>query len=756
MKEYSVIGKRFPRIDAVSKVTGETQYTADIAMHGMLFGKVVRSPHPHAKILNIDTSKAERLPGVKAVITGKDYSGIKVGPLRSTRDRQLIATEKVRFIGEGVAAVAAIDEDVAFEALQLIKVDYEPLPAVFDSEEAMKQGAPQLHDHAERNIALERHWNLGDVDKGFKESDYVREDDFSYSLNMHGFIENHVCLSAWDNAGKLTVWTPIQLPFHTRRDFGMILDMPYNKIRVIKPPTGGGFGGKGEPLDFHLSSILLSKKAGKPVIIRVTKEEEFSIGTRRLPGKIWMKIGVKKDGTIMALQSRFLMNGGAYTSTGPITIYNHGLAHMLPYRVANFRHDAFRIYTNNPVCGPKRGHGQVQTRFAMDTLMDMIAEDIGISPVDIKLKNALRQGDVTLNKLEIISSGLQEAIIKSAERAGWKNKWGKHNGRGIGLGCGGFACGARVAALSDSSAIIKINEDGTIVLLTGISDLGQGCDTIAGMATAEVLGVKLDDITVVSADTDTTPFDPGSFSSRVTFYAGNATIKAAQDVRHQLAEVACKKLGVKEDDLVFKDRQVYIKNDPGRRISFGELVRAVQVSDSKGVIIGKGTWYPPNVQWPDPKNSYSGNISGSYSFSAQVAEVEVDRETGVTKLLKVMNGDDCGYALNPLLAEGQEEGCVSNGQGEMMYEAILMNKGMVLNPGYTDYKMPRATDSPQMEAIEIVTDDPIGPFGAKEIGEGFICANPGAVSGAIHDATGVWVKDAPITAEKLFWAMKKK
>jgi 4-hydroxybenzoyl-CoA reductase subunit alpha len=697
------------------------------------------------------------LRGVKAVITGKDYSGIKIGPLRATRDRQLIAIDKVRFVGEGVAAVAAIDEDTADEALELIRVEYEPLTPVFDAEEAMKPGAPRVHDHVERNIALERHWNLGDVEKGFRESDYVKEDTFTYALNMHGFIENHCCLASWDASGKLTVWTPIQLPFHARRDFALILDMPYSKVRVIKPPTGGGFGGKGEPLDFHLAAILLSQKAGKPVVIRVTKKEEFLIGTRRLPVKMWMKIGVKKDGTIMALQSRFISNGGAYTSVGPITIYNHGLAQMLPYRVANFRHDAYRVYTNNPVCGPKRGHGQVQPRFAMDTLLDMVAEDIGLSPIEIKLKNALRPGDKTLNDLRIITSGLPEAITRSAEKAGWEEKWAKRRGtHGIGLGCGGFACGARVAALSDSSAVVKINEDGTIVLLTGISDLGQGCDSIMAMITAEVLGVRLEDVSVVSADTDTCPFDPGSFSSRVTFFAGNATIKAAEDAKKQLAEVAAKKLGVKEEELEFRDRWVYVKQSPERRVSFAELVRAAQVSDSKGVIFGRATWYPPNVEWPDPKNSYRGNISGSYSFSAQVAEVELDRETGQFKLVKVTNGDDCGRQLNPMYAEGQEEGCVSNGQGEMMYEEIVMKDGVAMNPGYTDYKMPRSTDSPQMESMEIITDDPVGPFGAKEIGEGYICSTPGAISGAIHDATGVWIKDVPITAERVFWAMKQK
>ncbi len=786
MKDYSVLGKRLPRLDAMAKSAGETKYTADLRLPGMLCGRVLRSPHPHARILNIDIRAAAGLRGVKAVITGKDYSGIKIGPLRATRDRQIIAVDKVRFVGEGVAAVAAIDEDTAAEALGLIKVDYEPLPSVFDAQEAMREGAPRIHDHAERNVCLRRYWDLGDVDRGFQESDHIREEDFVTAINVHGFIENHVALASWDSTGKLTLWSPIQLPFHARRDFSMILDIPYTRIRVIKPATGGGFGGKGEPLDFHLAAILLSQKAGRPVMVRVSKEEEFRIGTRRLPTRIWMKIGVKKDGTIMALQSRFIGNGGAYASTGPITIYNHGLAQLLPYRVPNFRHEAFRIYTNNPVCGPKRGHGQFQSRFAMDSLLDMVAQDLGIDPAELKLKNSLRQGDVTVNKLEVISSGLPEAIETTMRRAGWQEKRGmlqpdatghllsptgerikvrqmlkpvRHDRpyevRGLGLGAGGFACGARVAALSDSSAIIKLNEDGTVVLLTGVSDLGQGCDSVMAMITAEVLGIRLEDVSVVSADTDLCPFDPGSFSSRVTFYAGNATIAAASDLKRQLAAVAAAKFGVNAEEMEFRDRSVYVRQAPERKISFAELTRVAQVSDSRGVIIGTGTWYPPNVQWPDPRQSYSGNISGSYSFSAEVAEVRVDRETGQIKFLRAVSADDCGYPLNPMAAEGQEEGCVSMAQGEMMCEEVLMDKGEVKNACYRDYKMPRSTDMPQMETSHIITDDPVGPFGAKEVGEGFSMACPGAIAGAIHDASGVWVKEFPVTAERLFWAMKK-
>jgi 4-hydroxybenzoyl-CoA reductase subunit alpha len=429
---------------------------------------------------------------------------------------------------------------------------------------------------------------------------------------------------------------------------------------------------------------------------------------------------------------------------------------MLPYRVANFKHDAYRIYTNNPVAGPKRGHGQIQVRFAIESQLDMVAEAIGMDAAELRIKNALRPGDITLNNLKIGTSGLVQAIQTCTQLSGWNEKRGKGKGvRGIGIACGGFACGPRTAALSDSSAIIKINEDGGAVVLSGASDIGQGTNTILAQIAAEVLGLTVDDITVVAADTDTTPYDPGTYGSRVTFYAGNACKRAAEDVKAKLAAAAAKKLEVKPEELEFRNRWVYAKKAPERRVSFAELVRAVQVSAVEGVLFGRATYYPDGVEWPDPQRSYVGNISGAYSFSAQVAEVEVDQETGQYRLVKMTLGDDCGYPLNPMSAEGQVEGSVSNGQGELMYEEINMRNGLVVNSSYTDYKMPRATDSPEMQTVHIETNDPNGPFGAKEVGEGFIISTPGSIANAIHDATGVWVKDEPITAERLFFAIKE-
>lgn len=759
MNEYSIIGKRIPRIDSRLQVTGQAKYAADLVLPGMLFGKILRSPYPHARILNIDTSKAEKLPGVKAVITGKDTLHRKYGFFRSGMDRDLLPIDKVRFIGDNVAAVAAINEDTAEEALALIEVEYEELPAVFDPEEAMKEGAPRIHDFAERNIATERHWNFGDVEKGFKESDYVREDRFVTQSTLHGYIEPHACVANYDSSGKVTIWASTQVPFLVRRDLARTLDIPYHKIRVIKPHVGGGFGGKILFIGLFYCAVLLSQKTGRPVQIVYSMREDLSFGNRRVPVIYDLKTGVKKDGTLVAQHAKAICDGGAFVGPGPLTAYNTGLAFMEPYRLPNFKMDLYRAYTNKVYCSPQRGHGQIQTRFAVDCQLDMIAEDLGLDPKEVRARNALQTDEVTVSGLEIISSGLPEAIEKAAEMSGWKEKRGKqrHLNRGLGMACSGFPCGAMLTAQSDSAAVVELTEDGGVIVLTGASDIGQGINTIAAQIVAEVLGITMDDVTVLAADTEVTPYDPGSFSSRVTFYAGNAIKLAAEDARDQLAKAAAKQLGVSPQNIQFKDRWVSAKDSPGKKLPFAGVVRAAQMSGPEGkIIIGRGSFWPRNAVWPDPDTFY-GNTSGSWSFSAQVAEVEVDKETGQVRVLKVSMADDCGYPLNTLLCEGQMEGSVSNAQGHALYEDLQIENGQVMNPSFMDYRMPTALDAPdEHEPYHVITNDPVGPFGAKEVGEGFINASLPCIINAIHDATGVWVKDLPVTPEKIVKALKEK
>jgi 4-hydroxybenzoyl-CoA reductase subunit alpha len=757
MKEYSVVGKGFPRIEAMEKATGELKYVTDLTLPRMLYGKLLRSPYPHALIKSINTSKAEQLPGVKGVLTGKDTLGVEIGGITGSRDRTPLAYDKVRYIGEAVAAVAAIDEDTALEALDLIEVDYEQLPAVFTFEESSKEGAPLIHDDRKGNVCLERHWNFGDVEKGFAESDYVREDRFYMPAHLHGFLEPYACLALWEASGKYTIWTGVQIPFRLRRELARALGTTEGKVRVVKGHMGGGFGGKNQVQDLHLACALLAKKCRRPVKIVYTMKEQITAGLHRVPTILDLKTGVKKDGTIVAQSTRLQVESGAYMGAAAITSYNHGLAHMLPYRLPNFKMDIYRVFTNVAQSGPKRGHGQSQVHHAVECQLDMIAEAIGIDPVDIRLRNALQTGDVTVNGFRISSCGLTESIEKATRKAGWKEKRARgKKGYGIGIGCGGFPSGIRDSSLSDAGAVIKLNADGGVILFTGAADMGQGCNTILGQIVAEVLGIELNEVTVVAGDTELCPYTPGAVGSTTTWFAGNAVKLAAQDVKRQLAEGIAGKLGTEVDDIEFKEHEVYSKKSPDKKMSYYDVVSQVQVSAVKGIIIGKASYYPPNVEWPDPKRSYYGNISGGYSFSTQVAEVEVDLETGEVTLLDMTLGDDCGYPMNVLSATGQVEGSVSNAQGETLYEELLFEKGAVVNSSFANYKMPTAPDTPHMETIHIITDDPGGPFGAKEIGEGFIVSGYGAIANAIYDATGVWVKDLPITPQKIRKALKEK
>ena len=752
--EYSVIGKRLPRIDAPIKATGQAKYAADLSLTGMLFGKTLKSPYAHARILKLDTSKAERLPGVKAVITGRDTSGKKYGFFRSTMDQVYLPLDKVRFIGEEIAAVAAIDEDIAEEALELIDVEYEEMPAVFDPEEALKEGAPKVHEEVERNVCCQRLFNFGDVEKGFQESDHIREDRFTFEAVIHASLEPHASLASFDSTGKMTLWTTTQMPFLLRRDLSRILEIPSGKIRVIKPFIGGGFGGKGGLCGNNLCALLLARKSGRPVKIVYSREEEF-VGTwRKIPMIIDLKTGVKRDGTLVAQHSRCIHDGGAYSGTGILTLYNTGLAQLIPMRLPNFKYEGYRVYTNKPPCGAQRGHGQNQPRYAVECQLDMIAKDLGIDPVDIRLRNATQPGDVTISKLRITSCGLSEALKRVAVKADWRAKRGKGAGRhGIGIACGGFVCGARFSSVSAGSALIKLDEDGEgVTLLTGASDIGQGSDTILAQIVAEELGLTLGHIKVIAADTDTTPFDGGSGSSRVTFYAGNAARLAAIDMREQLARIVADQLEANPDDLVFRDSSVYVKGSPEKRLPFAEVVRLGQLNQ---VLLGRGSYMPKSVEWPDNK-TFAGNVSGAYSFSAQAAEIEIDRETGQIKLSKLTLGDDCGFPLNPMSTEGQAEGSASMGQGQAMLESVCIQEGQIFNPSLLDYKIPTVLDSPEMEPHHVITNDPEGPYGAKEIGEGYILSTAPAIANAIHDATGVWLKNLPITPEKILQAIEKK
>jgi 4-hydroxybenzoyl-CoA reductase alpha subunit len=757
VKEYSVIGKRCPRVDGVVKATGEAKYAADLVLPRMLYGKILRSPYPHARIVNVDTHRAKTLSGVKAVITGKDTLGVKYTTFQLLwryADDHALAMDKVRFVGDEVAAVAAIDEDIAEEALDLIKVDYEELPAVFDVHEALKEGAPQIHDHAKGNIGLLRRVEFGDVDQALKECDHIREDRFVTQPVIHGFLEPHACLASCDSSGKLTIWTSTQSPYSVQTLLAKTLGIRESDIKVIRPHVGGGFGGKVEMLAHEFCSALLSKKTSRPVRIEYTRDEEFIAGRRRHPMIVELKTGVKRDGTLVARECRNIIDGGAYFGLGGIVVSNSITLPALSYRVPNYRYHAYRVFTNKPPGTAMRGFGGPQPNFAFESHLDMIAEDLGIDPVEMRLKNAIQPGDEIPKVAKIITCGLSECIRKAADSAGWgRKKQGRlPRGRGMGVACYGFASGALYNIFNTrfpySEALVKVNDDGTANLLTQAADIGQGSNTVLCQIVAEELGLKLEDVTITASDTQNAPMDLGSFSSRVTVFAGNAAKEAAADAKRQLFEVASGQLGLKiHQHLEAKDRRINVREHPEKVISFSEAVVAAQTAKNGMPVMGRGFF--------DPRDR-PGLGSPTWSFGAQVAEVEVDKETGQVKVLKITAAHDCGRAINPLLVEGQLEGSIHMGMGYALSEDLLLDNGVTLNPSFLNYEIPLATDTPRIETIHVETDDPEGPFGAKEAGEGLILPVAPAIANAIYDAVGVRIKDLPITPDKVLKALEEK
>lgn len=759
MEEYSVIGKRVPRIDGRAKVTGEAQYAADYSFPGMLWCKMLRSPHAHAKILNIDTSRAEKLPGVKAVLTGKDFHGWKWGWMPKTRDEAPLADDKVRYLAEAVAAVAAIDEETAEEATELIKVDYEELPGVFDPEEAMKEGAPLVYDHVEKNMGWEFHMDFGDVEKAFRESDLVREERFETGRVITGYLEPPAAVALWDSSG-ITIWAAKQSPYFPYRHLAACFKLPLSKVRIIQPFIGGGFGGtKNDSLAGDFCACLFSKMTGKPVKFVYSMEEVLMTCRRRHNMIIYNKMGMKKDGTITGMYSRVIADGGGHTAIGPLTMYLTGCMSTLPYKLPNFKHDAYRIFTNNPIGAAMRGHGVTHTRFAAEIQMEMMAEELGIDPVAVRLKNAIKAPHETVNKVTVNSCGLSEGLKTISETPNWKDREKKKESggpilHGTGLSGTAYLGGARQRGHQSCGAVVRLCEDGSVDYLTGATDCGQGSDTVLVQIVAEELGLRVEDVDIKRVDTAMTPCDAGSYGSRVTVLAGEAAQKAARDVRNQLAEIAAEKWGTDAGEIVFKNGQVYVEGSPDLSIPFQKLAQIACYSGSGAVIIGKGhSAYGIEVLDFDRGE---GNSGTSYSFTSQLSEVDVDKETGFVRCTDMIIAHDCGRPLNPINVEAQNQGAAIQGLGQTLYEEFKMYKGKTQNPNLVDYKMPLSQDIPDIKVIDIITNDPSGPYGAKEASEGAIVSAPPSVVSAIHHATGIWFKEQPITPEKIVMALRKK
>jgi 4-hydroxybenzoyl-CoA reductase subunit alpha len=811
MSDFSIIGKPTAMIDAAQKTTGAGKYTDDLSLPGMLVGKILHSPYPHARILRIDTSRAEKCDGVIAVVVGKDAPN-PYGILPVGHDEYALALDKVRYVGDNVACVVAVSESIAERALELIDVEYEVLPAYFDPEESMKAQTHLIHDSKPGNLEKDYHHIFGDPDKGFAEADHVAEARFIANEVTHAAMEPHSTLASFETdphtgkPGRLTVWSSTQVPYYLQHKLSLVLEMPMSQIRVIKPLVGGGFGGKSEVIPLEIIAAIAARKAQAPVKITYTREEVFWAHRGRPRTIIDLRTGVTSDGRITAVKARVVQDGGAYCSYGVVTILYSGALLGALYDIPNIQYDGYRVLTNKPACGAMRGHGTVNVRFAFESQLDELAETIGMDPAEIRQRNLLQPPCITVNGLRVQSYGLPECIEKTVARSGWKLRKGKLiRGRGLGIACSHYVSGAANSIIrSDmphSTVNIKIDRDGGVVVYTGASEIGQGSDTMTAQVAAEVLGCSLPRVRVIAADTDLTPIDIGSYSSRVTFMAGNATLRAAEEVKKLIAAAAAKKMGCLPVDLVFRNdavaKKVHVvtsapsassgqafgrpaeqssaasvsgrvegqilrgslqqkREDQGPKDSMTFEEAVVAAIDFHGALTGTGSYAPPQEARGGKHKGAGVGPSPAYSYSAQVAEVSVDEETGEVIVHKVWAAHDCGRALNPVSVEGQIIGSVWMGMGQALTEEMVWKDGMLMNPGLLEYRSPSSVESPEVEPIIVESVDPEGPFGAKECSEGSLAATIPAIANAIYDAVGVRLHESPFTPERVLSALRAK
>src|SRR5688572_6891907 len=628
--KYKTIGTPVRRIDGRSKVTGLTKFADDLSMPRMLFAKILRSPVPHARIKSIDASAALAKPGVFAVLTGKEFP-VPFGILPVSQDEHALCTDRVRFVGDPVAAVAAIDEDTAFDALDLIKVEYEPLKEIDSIETALATPEPRLHDYGdEGNIHKRVSLEFGDVEEAFSGSDHVREDTFFYEGNTHLPMEQHAALAHFDADGKLTIWSSTQTPHYLHRALAKVLaPLPASHIRVIATPNGGGFGGKSDPFNHEIALCKLAMVTGRPVKICLTREEVFYCHRGRHPVLMKVKTGYSKAGEITAMHFRSILDGGAHGSYGVASTYYTGALQTVTYKVPRYKFDGVRVFTNKPPCGPKRGHGTPQPRFALEVQVDKIACELGIDPADLRLRTLQPANSLTANFLRIGSMGLGACIRKVVAGSGWKQRRGKlGRGRGLGLACSSYICGAGLPIywnnMPHTGVQLKLDRGGGVTAFCGEIDIGQGSDTVLAQVVAEVLGIDPYDIRIVFGDTDLTPVDLGSYSSRVTLMMGNAAIQAAERARELLAKAVAEKLGIPQDRLVFADRRAFDSQNGAAGVSFSE---AVCLAEARFGTIGTTGSYTP----PKSAARYKGGGVGpspTYSYSAAIVEVEIDQSSG--------------------------------------------------------------------------------------------------------------------------------
>ncbi len=739
------VGKPTVKKDALPKVTGAVQYLQDLSQPHMLHGAVLRSGISRAKILSIDISKAKAAPGVRAVLTGADSEGIIFG---FGKDNTPLKKDMVRCHFDEVAAVAADTEEQARAALELIEVEYEALPGVFTAADSLAEGAPVLHE-GRRNMFTKYNFTVGDMDAGFAASDEIVEMDIRLPIHSPGQMAPSGCLAAWDHEGRLTVWTPNQVPFLMAKDFADAFKIPGSMVRVIQPTIGGSFG-KG--LDTHtldMITVLLARETGRPVKVVNTREEELRVCTTRQPSVVHAKMGITRDGKIQAVDVDYLCDIGAYVSWGVGTPVVKLETIAALYRIPNAHMLARMAYTNNPYPGAIRGYGNPQSTFILESLLDELAERIGMDKLAIRMLNANEPDTTTPHGLDISSCGQKECLEKAAEMIGWGVERPANRGIGIAatMNVGG---GARIYRSDGCGTIVRVDDFGKVSLITGTTDIGQGSETAMALIVAEELGVRVDDISVINTDTDVKPWDVGCHASRTTFIGGNSALLAAREAKGKILDFAAKLLETPADQLDARDRKVFVVADPEKSVPISTVVRKLHFRDGGSEVVGEAFYDPPNKMMD---RKFYGNISVTYGFGAQAAEVEVDQDTGEVTLLKLVCVHDAGRVINPLAAVGQIEGGAVMGIGYGLTEELQFDEGRLLNTSFLDYRMPTTLEVPDIEVAFVETVDPHGPFGAKGIGEMGLVPTAAAITNAIKAATGVRMTRIPVTRERMYRAL---
>ncbi|MDH5352127.1 MAG: xanthine dehydrogenase family protein molybdopterin-binding subunit [Betaproteobacteria bacterium] len=762
---FDTIGKPRRRVDGRAKAIGQTRFADDLVLPRMLHAKLLRSPHPHAIVESIDVSRAQAQRGVHLVLTGAEFP-VPYGIMPVSQDEHPLARERVRYVGDPVAAVIAVDEQMATEALQLIDVKYRKLPTVASPEEGLAKPEPRIHDYGERgNIHRNQSYEFGDVEEALARSDHVFEDLFFYEGNTHLPMEQQASLASVEGDGKLLLQSSTQNPHYLHRQLARVLQVPAAHVRVIATPNGGGFGGKCDPGNHEFVVAKAALMLGRPVKICLTREEVFYQHRGRHPVLMKVRTGVSNDGRLTAMHLQTLLDGGAYGSHGPASTFYTGVLTPVTYELPRFKFEACRVFTNKPACGPKRGHGTPQPRFGQEVQLDKIAERLKLDPAEMRLRMVTQPDSLTASWLHVGSTGLAECIRKVVEMSGWKERRGKLGaGRGLGLACSTYMCGAGVSIywnkMPHSAVQILLDRSGQVTVYCGATEIGQGSDDVLAGLVAESLGIDPGWVRCVTGDTGITPIDLGSYSSRVTIMMGNAALQAAGRLRDTLAAAAAEALDTLPDRVIFSQDRVFAAQDAGKTMSF---IEAIALAEAKfGTLAAVGSYAPPK-----PPGRYKGagvGPSPAYSFSACVVETEVDEHTGWVTVPKIWIAHDIGRALNPVLARGQVIGGVYMGLGEALMEEQAfrrlppkLSSALVhRNPSMLDYKSLTSLDMPEVEVALIEYPDPNCPYGAKEVGQGPLLPVMPALANAIHDAVGVRIDEIPITPDKVLRALEKK